>query len=153
MGPVSAAGATAQRLRLLAVALVVFAFAGAARAEPLLADQDRAAIQGVILAQMEAFGRDDAPGAFAFAAPAVQARFATPANFLRMVREDYAPVYRPRLVEFGEVFFVGDRPAHRLLVTAADGRIVVADYLMERQPDGEWRIAAVFLFDTGQSPT
>lgn len=137
---------------LVLLAGLALAPAGAVRAEPLLADQDRAAIQGVILAQMEAFGRDDAPGAFAFAAPAIRERFATPADFLSMVREAYAPVYRPRQVAFGEVFFVGDRPVQRLLVTAPNERIVVADYLMEREADGQWRIAAVYLSDTGQTP-
>ncbi|WP_206602953.1 DUF4864 domain-containing protein [Leptolyngbya ohadii] len=61
---------------------------------------DRAAIRAMIERQLQAFQQDDAAGAFAFASPGIQAQCGTPENFMRMVQRGYAPVYRPRSVEF-----------------------------------------------------
>ncbi|HLB06076.1 MAG TPA: DUF4864 domain-containing protein [Alphaproteobacteria bacterium] len=136
---------------ILAAALILAgtAPAGTARAQPLLADEDRATIQNTILEQIEAFGRDDAAAAFAFASPAIQARFGTPDNFMRMVRHGYGPVYRPKLVEFGPLIVEEETSVQRLIVTTLDERLVIADYRMERQPDGAWRIAGVRLIYAG----
>ncbi|MGE0719566.1 MAG: DUF4864 domain-containing protein [Alphaproteobacteria bacterium] len=106
---------------------------------------DRAAIEGVIRDQMAAFRRDDAPGAFAFAAPSIRAMFGTPDAFMAMVRGGYQPVYRPRMVEFRELAADGGRIVQRVLVVGPDGVAEVALYEMERQPDGSWRIAGCHL--------
>ncbi|WP_337869621.1 DUF4864 domain-containing protein [Meiothermus sp.] len=110
--------------------------------------QDRAAIQAVISAQIEAFRKDDAVRAFSFAAPGIRQVFQTPERFIEMVKAGYAQIYRPLKLEFG--------PASRSLGTlqqvrqvvnlvGLDGKKAVAYYLMERQPDGSWKIAGVQL--------
>lgn len=109
------------------------------------APEDRAAIERVIREQIAAFRADDAAAAFAFAAPSIQAIFGTPDNFLAMVRRGYAPVYRPRSVEFRELGRRDGAPVQRVLVIGPDGVPEVAHYVMERQPDGSWRIAGCFL--------
>ncbi|HYI86195.1 MAG TPA: DUF4864 domain-containing protein, partial [Burkholderiales bacterium] len=43
-------------------------------------------IRGVIHRQIDAFRRDDAPGAFALVSPGVQQTFGTPERFLDTVR-------------------------------------------------------------------
>ena len=125
------------------VALLLLAIAPA----PAMAQApaDRAAIERVIRDQMAAFAADDAAAAFAFAAPSIQAIFGTPENFLAMVRSGYAPVYRPRAVAFAELGLHEGMLVQRVLVTGPDGIAEAAHYVMERQPDGRWRIAGCFL--------
>ena len=108
-------------------------------------EADRVRIERVIRDQMTAFRSDDAAAAFAHAAPSIQTLFGTPETFLAMVRRGYAPVYRPRSVEFRELAEAEGALVQRVLVVGPDGVPEVALYVMERQPDGSWRIAGCFL--------
>jgi ketosteroid isomerase-like protein len=110
-----------------------------------VAPADRAAIEGVISSQIEAFRRDDAAAAYGFAAPNIQALFPTPEIFMRMVRSGYAPVYRPQAVRFAEAVVENGAVVQRVLLRGPDGRGHLALYTMERQADGAWKIAAVVL--------
>jgi Domain of unknown function (DUF4864) len=101
---------------------------------------DVAAIRGVIEAQLQAFRADDGAQAFAYASPAIQSIFKNPDTFMSMVRSAYQAVYRPREFEFRDLLPVEGRWTQRVLVVGADGVPVVAEYVMERQPDGTWRI-------------
>lgn len=121
--------------------LAVLAMPAAAAVSPA----DRTAIEGVIAAQIEAFGRDDAAAAYGFAAPGIQALFPTPDLFMHMVRTGYAPVYRPQAVRFAEAAVEAGVVVQRVLLRGPDGRAHLALYTMERQADGAWRIAAVVL--------
>ncbi len=115
---------------------------------PVLAeDTRRSAIVDIIGAQLEAFQRDDAAAAFAFASPDIQAMFGTAENFIRMVAEAYTPVYRPRATTFLDLVEHKGRTTQRVLFTGPDGKQVVALYMMARQADGTWRIAGCVLID------
>ena len=61
---------------------------------------DAAAIHRVVTAQIDAFGRGDADGAFGFAAPPIRAKFGTAARFLAAVRTAYPALVHPRSVTF-----------------------------------------------------
>lgn len=104
-------------------------------------EADRTAIRGVIQAQMDAFARDDAPAAFGFATTALQTQFGSPSRFLALVREAYAPVYRPGSVWFGALKSSDGTPVQMVHLTDSKGASVLAIYFMERQKDGGWRIA------------
>jgi hypothetical protein len=126
--------------------LIVLAglLAGASRAgadpeEPTEAEW--AVIQGVITSQLEAFRRDDATTAFSFASPSIQKQFHTPSEFMQMVRTGYDAVYRPGSVRFLDHFVVSGQVVQPLEIVTANGDVVVAFYIMERQPDGTWRIS------------
>ena len=106
---------------------------------------EAAAIRAVVEAQLDAFRRDDGVAAFGFASPTIQDLFRTPEGFMAMVREGYAPVYRPQQVLFQDVATFRGRPTQRVYLVGADGRAVIAHYLMERQPDGSWRIDGCIL--------
>lgn len=110
-----------------------------------LDDADREAIRRVISQQLDAFQRDDEIEAFSYASPSIQAQFKTPAEFMRMVRSGYEAVYRPRSTRFLEVFAMDGQVVQPLEVVAQDTSVVVAYYLMERQPDGTWRISGCVL--------
>lgn len=130
-----------RHLAALLAPLAVLAMPASAAVAPA----DRAAIEGVISAQIEAFRRDDAAAAYGFAAPNIHALFPTPEIFMRMVRSGYAPVYRPQAVRFSETVVENGAVVQRVLLRGPDGRAHLALYTMERQADGAWKIASVVL--------
>jgi hypothetical protein len=109
-------------------------------AAPVAAEDARAAaIRSVIGGQVEAFRRDDAAAAFAFASPMIQELFGTPANFMAMVQRGYPQVYRPQTFTFGRLEQVDGRLYQRVLVKGPDGALVTAVYEMV-EVGGSWRI-------------
>ncbi len=106
---------------------------------------DRAAIKSVIESQMAAFRSDDAARAFGYANPMIQGMFGTPERFMSMVREGYAPVYRPSNVLFGPLDFVNGEWIQAVSLTGPDGQPALALYTMEKQADGSWLIAGCAL--------
>jgi hypothetical protein len=130
------------RWKASALALVAWLLAAPALAVMAAAPDpsDAAAIRGVIEGQLQAFRSDDGAQAFAYASPAIQSIFKDPDTFMSMVRSGYQPVYRPQEVEFRDLVPVEGRWTQRVLVIGPDGVPVVAQYMMEKQPDGSWRI-------------
>jgi hypothetical protein len=98
-------------LRYLLVALL--SWAGALQADVRLSADDLAQIRTVINRQIEDFRRDDALGA--------------------------CVVYRPTSVEFLELVTQGPDAVQQVKLTDRIGRIWLAYYAMQRQPDGSWR--------------
>jgi hypothetical protein len=120
---------------------------------PVLAvdEPDRQAIRGIIERQIEAFRRDDAAGAFAFASPSLQTLFGSKERFMAMVQQGYKPVYRQRSVTFAELRDTPDGPMQSVLLQDENGDQWLAVYTLERQVDGTWRIAGCTLErDPGQ---
>jgi hypothetical protein len=136
---------TRRDLLLTGFALLIFAGRARAQMPAAVSQADRLAIRRVIEAQLAAFQRDDGPGAFAFASPMIRGIFATPENFMAMVKSAYQPVYRPREVAFRELANLEGAPAQEVYLVGPDGQAVIALYVMERQPDGSWRIDGVDL--------
>ena len=112
---------------------------------PGVSAADQAAIQGVIRGQLDAFGRDDAAGAYAFAAPGIMRQFPSADVFLDMVRRAYPPVYRSRQAQFGELRLQDGELVQGVELVGPDGTPMLALYGMEREADGTWRIASCAL--------
>jgi ketosteroid isomerase-like protein len=128
------------RLALAAALILVTGLAGAAE------ESDRSAVRGVIEAQIEAFRRDDAGAAYAFAAPGIRQLFPTEERFMTMVREHYKPVYRPRHLAFGDLKQVADGGLEqRVEIQDAEGVDWVALYTLGKEADGSWRITGCVL--------
>jgi len=106
---------------------------------------DLTAGQSVIQSQEQAFGRDDAAAAYAFAAPVIQSWYRSPDAFMFMVRNGYAPVYRHRSFEFGEATTVDGKIVQQVHIIDADGVAWEALYTLERQGDGSLKISACVL--------
>ena len=121
------------------IAVMLWAVSAAAQTAPVSA-ADEARIRAVVAGQLAAFQRDDANAAFAVASLAIQQIFQTPDIFMQMVKTGYAPVYRPRKVEFRGLVDTGGIPVQRVYLVGPDGVPVIALYPMERQADGNWRI-------------
>lgn len=110
-----------------------------------ITNRDNAAIHSVIERQLEAFQKDDAAGAFAYASPEIQSQFQTPEIFMDMVKTAYPTVYRPRSVLFESLTTVNGFLTQPVLLLGADGIPVKALYLMEKQSDGTWRINGCYV--------
>ena len=110
-----------------------------------LTDVDRAAVQSVIGQQLNAFLADDAATAYSFAAPNITARFPTDEIFMEMVRQGYRPVYRPRSWSFGPIRETAGRIEQIVDLVDAEGVQWTARYVLEKQPDGSWKITACYL--------
>lgn len=117
---------------------------------PARAD-DVATAQGVIRAQEQAFGHDDAAAAYSYAAPAIKQIFPAPDIFMSMVQNGYAPVYRHRSFEFGESKIEGGSIAQRVHIIDANGEAWEALYTLEQQADGSYKIAGCSLLKAGQA--
>jgi len=128
--------------RLLLVALVAAPALAAppAPAQTLPAD-DWNAIRQVIDDQLAALKAGDGATALAFAAPGIRAQFGTPENFLRMVRDGYAPLLAARYQAFLDGAVIDGATIQPLRLVMPDNTVLVALYQMQRQPDGLWRIA------------
>lgn len=127
----------------IAVFLGLLVLSVAARAQPgplSPGSEDARAIRAVVEAQLAAFRAGDDEAAFSYAAPAIRARFGTAAAFMAMVREGYAPLIRPRVVEFLPAAVIGGEIIQAVRVAGEDGVAKVALYFMERQSDGSWKI-------------
>jgi hypothetical protein len=129
---------------LVLLAVLLTGFAAPARAD------DVAAAQTVIRSQVEAFGRDDAQGAWSYAAPEIHNRFHQADIFLMMVQQGYPPVYRHRSFEFGEAKISDGVIAQRVHIIDADGVPWEALYTLERQSDGSLKITGCSLLKAGQ---
>jgi hypothetical protein len=133
------------RALILLVALLI------GLAAPARAGDDVAAAQGIIRAQVDAFGRDDAAAAYSFAAPAIRSMFPQADIFLGMVKQRYAPVYRHKSFEFGEAKVSDGKIAQRVHIVDADGEVWEALYTLEQQPDGSVKITGCVLLKAGQA--
>lgn len=135
---------------LVGLALGVAPAMAQAPAPAPLSQSERDDIARVIRTQMDAFRRDDAAGAFRFASPALRDRFGQdPDQFMAMVRHGYAPVTRPARTLFGVTELVEGSIVQHVDIEGPDGVTHTALYTMEREADGQWRIAACVLLDTG----
>lgn len=127
---------------VLALFLLFAAAAGPVRAQD---SADAAAIQLVIASQIKAFRQDDAASAYSYAAPNVKALFPTPEIFMEMVRTGYGAVYRPQAFDFGPLDSADGQWVQPVKLIGPDGSPLVAIYIMEKQPSGDWKIAGVYM--------
>ncbi|USG61843.1 DUF4864 domain-containing protein [Sneathiella marina] len=124
--------------------LVCVIVAVAASADEI-ANEDAAAFQEIITSQIKAFQVDNADAAFAFATPKLQEIFRSPENFISMVKQGYAPVYRPKSFEFGPAELKNGQPTQIVTIVGPKGTLWAALYTFEQQSNGNWRISGVYL--------
>lgn len=129
-------------MRMLLSALIFLVAAHSARAQTVadLPPSDRGAIHDAIAGQMQAFQRNDAEAAFAFATPNIQGMFGSAENFIAMVQSGYPMVWRPRSVDFGAIVDLDGHIVQKVEIIGPDGAPSLALYTMEKGPDGVWRI-------------
>jgi hypothetical protein len=122
----------------IVLALALAWLCGTAQAAPVTS-ADAAEIRAVIHRQLDAFRRDDAPGAFALVSPNVRQAFGTPERFLDVVRMAYRAVYRPAGVTFLEMLVMGEDVVQPVQIRDRSGTLWLAYYGMQKQGDGSWK--------------
>jgi len=128
----------------------MFMIMGSPASSPAFAADDVAAAQSIIRSQEQAFSRDDAASAYAYAAPGIHERFPEAEIFLRMVRNSYTPVYRHRSFEFGEAQAADGKVAQKVHIIDGDGVPWEALYTLEQQDDGSLKISGCMLIKLGE---
>ncbi|NPC56290.1 DUF4864 domain-containing protein [Caenimonas soli] len=126
--------------RFFMMTAMAFAFATQALAGPL-PETEAKKIQGVIVAQLEAFASDDAESAFQTATPAVREAIGSSGRFLAMVRGAYPMVYRPASVTFHKPEEDEGSVLQLVEITDDNAKSWLALFALERQPDATWRIS------------
>jgi Domain of unknown function (DUF4864) len=139
MGPVM------KMVRAGAVAMTLLM--GTASAEDLTAASSRAIIER----QLDAFERDDAEAAYALADPTIKQMFGDAGQFMTMVREHYAPVYKHSSVEFGDFAESGDEASLKATLVDNDNIIWTALYSFRRETSGDWLISGCVLVKSEES--
>lgn len=109
-------------------------------------------IRQVIAQQIDAFRNENHATAFGLAAPQLQDQFGTPDAFIAMVRVHYRPVYRAQTFDFtGAAKAVAahrEMRIQRVFITDDRGSAHQARYIMQKQPDGSWKIAGCYLLES-----
>ncbi len=116
-------------------------------------EADVKAAQSVIDGQIAAFRAGDNVAAYGLASPGIKRIFPTLESFMAMVG-GYQPVYRPKSYAFGKADELGNgRILQRVMLVGPDGKDYEAVYMMERQPDGTFRISGVSLHEANTVST
>jgi hypothetical protein len=124
-----------------AAAVAMTLWIGTVSAEDLTAASSRAIVER----QFDAFQHDDAAAAYGLAAPAIKDMFSDPDNFMAMVRDHYAPVYRHRSADFGAFKESGDEASLEATLVDGDNVVWTALYSFRRGANGDWLISGCVL--------
>jgi hypothetical protein len=140
-------------LRFVLLSTLAFAAALPVRAQAPVPAEVAQAIQATVRSQLSAFAADDAERAFSFAAPGIREMFGNAGNFMGMVRDSYPAVYRHAASSFLAPRADGDFVAQPVHLTDTRGSSWIAIYRLQKQPDGQWRIAGCVLVPAGSGRT
>ncbi len=132
------------RARILLFAILI-GFMPAAQA-----GDDVGSAQAVISSQVDAIGRGDAAATYSYAAPGIQGLFPQADLFMAIVRQGYAPLYRPKTFEFGKAVSADGKIAQQVHITDSEGAGWEALYTLEQQPDGSLKITGCSLIKADQ---
>lgn len=109
---------------------------------------DAIAIHEVVESQLEALSNDDAVSAFELATPEKRMLIGSPDNFLRLIKEEYNPIYRHQRVIFAQPEVINGDAIQVVRVTDGNSRVWVAVFWMQQGEDSAWRIDGCQLLET-----
>jgi len=109
---------------------------------------DAIAIHETVQLQLEALSNDDAVGAFELATPEKRMLIGSPDNFLRLIKEEYNPIYRYQGVIFSRPEVIDGDAIQMVRVTDGYSRVWVAVFWMQQGEDSAWRIDGCQLLET-----
>jgi hypothetical protein len=100
---------------------------------------DRRSIEDVVRAALRALVAQDATGAFAKLTPSTQGFFGAPEKFLQAVADELPPILVTKQFSFLGLDRSGS-PVSEVLITDILGQEWLAEFQMERQKNGDWRV-------------
>lgn len=109
---------------------------------------DAIAIHDAVRTQMHALSVDDASGAFALTTQEKRHLIGSPDNFLRMMKEEYNPLYRHQGAIFSSPEVVDGDAVQVVRVTDGYGKVWLAVFWMLQEADGSWKIDGCHLLGT-----
>jgi hypothetical protein len=109
---------------------------------------DAEAIRGVVQSQIDALSNDDADSAFQLATPERRMIIGNPDNFLRLIKEEYNPIYRHRAAIFQAPEVVDGDAIQMVRITDSDGAVWVAVFQMQQEKDKSWKVDGCELLRT-----
>lgn len=138
--------------RLLATAFLLAGLAGpwwtSAAAIDAVTTADVIAIHEVVQSQLEALSNDDAVRAFELATPEKRTLIGSADNFLRLMKEEYNPIYRYQQVIFSRPEVVNGDAIQLVRITDDTSRVWVAVFWMKQEADSSWKIDGCELLET-----
>ncbi|HEY8609116.1 MAG TPA: DUF4864 domain-containing protein [Noviherbaspirillum sp.] len=137
--------------RLLVTAGLLIGLCGpwtSAAAVDAITTADAIAIHETVRNQMEALSKDDASGAFELATQEKRQMIGNADVFLRMMKEEYNPIYRSQVVIFSSPEVVDGDPVQVVRVTDGYGKVWLAVFWMQQEEDGSWKIDGCHLLGT-----
>lgn len=109
---------------------------------------DAIAIHEVVQSQLVALSNDDAASAFELASPEKRMLIGTPDNFLRLIKEEYSPIYRHQRAIFSKPEVVNGDAIQIVRVTDSYSRVWLAIFWMQQEEDSSWKIDGCQLLET-----
>ena len=109
---------------------------------------DAIAIHKVVQSQLDALSNDDAVGAFELTTPEKRLLIGSPDNFMRMIKEEYIPIYRYQRVIFSSPEVINGDAIQVVRVTDGYSKVWVAVFWMQEGDDGAWRVDGCQLLET-----
>jgi hypothetical protein len=124
-----------------------------ATAIDVITTADAAAIHAAVQTQLHALSNDDAAGAFELTTPEKRHLIGSADNFLRMIKEEYNPIYRYQGVMFSNPEVVDGNVVQLVRVTDGYGKVWLAIFWMQQGEDGSWKIDGCHLLETSTVST
>lgn len=109
---------------------------------------DAIAIHEAVQSQLDALENDDAAGAFELATPEKRMLIGSPDNFLRLIKEQYNPIYRHQQVIFSRPEVVNGDAIQVVRVTDSESHVWLAIFWMQQEEDNNWKIDGCQLLET-----
>jgi hypothetical protein len=109
--------------------------------DSVIGDNDRLAIKDAVRDQLRALATLKAGDAFAQLAPSTQKYFGEPDTFLLQIAENVAPILSTKKFAFIGVGRDETSVFQEVLITDEAGLKWMANFQVQRQPDGSWRVS------------
>ena len=110
-------------------------------------------VRKVVEQQLHAFASQDALQAFALADNDTRTQFGTAEAFLTTVREQYPMLMQPSSVLFLKPETDGKIAVQKVRVADQEGAAWTLTYLLNREPDAQWRISGCVVTAEGRQIT
>jgi hypothetical protein len=120
----------------------------AARAIDGLTTADAIAIHEAVQSQLDALSNDDAASAFDLATSEKRTLIGSAENFLRLIKEEYNPIYRYQYAIFSRPEVVDGDAIQIVRVTDGYGHVWLAVFWMLQDENSSWKIDGCQLLET-----
>lgn len=113
-----------------------------------VSQEDQLAIKTVVASQLAALADDNADAAFALATADTRSRLRNSDIFLQIIKQQFTPIYRHQRALFSPPEVIAGRMVQIVRLTDSESSVWLAIYQMQKESDGQWKIAGCRLIET-----